>query len=81
VDVGKALLRDYIKATVGFETLSRQINKPSKSLHRMLSPSGNPGAHNFFEILSCLQNNEGLELVVSARHRSDTDMASSASGV
>ncbi len=31
VDVGKAILRDYIKATVGFETLSRQINMPSKS--------------------------------------------------
>jgi DNA-binding phage protein len=78
VDVGKALLRDYIKATVGFERLSRQINKPSKSLHRMLSPSGNPGAHNFFEILSCLQNNEGLELVVSARHRSDTGLCDTA---
>jgi hypothetical protein len=72
VEVRKALLRDYIHATVGFEALSQQINRPSKSLHRMLSPSGNPGAHNFFEILTCLQSNEGLELVVTARHHSNT---------
>ena len=74
VEVGKALLRDYINATIGFKALSQQINKPSKSLHRMLSPSGNPGTHNFFEILTCLQSNEGLELVVTARHCSDTGM-------
>jgi DNA-binding phage protein len=77
-EVGKALLRDYINATIGFEALSHQINKPSKSLHRMLSPSGNPGAHNFFEILTCLQSNEGLELVVTARHCSDTGLRDSA---
>ena len=74
VEVGKAILRDYINATIGFEALSQQIHKPSKGLHRMLSPSGNPGANNFFEILSCLQSNEGLELVVTARHHSDTGM-------
>jgi len=74
VEVGKAILRDYINATIGFEALSQQIHKPSKSLHRMLSPCGNPGTHNFFEILMCLQSNEGLELVVTARHHSDTGM-------
>jgi hypothetical protein len=37
VEVGKAMLRDYINAAIGFEVLSRKINKPSKSLHRMLS--------------------------------------------
>ena len=68
VEVGKAMLRDYINATIGFEALGRQIGKPSKSLHRMIGPSGNPKTSNFFEILHFLQRNEGLELVVTARH-------------
>ena len=71
VEVGKAMLRDYINATIGFEALSRQLDKPSKSLHRMLSPSGNPKTKNFFEILHFLQRNEGVELLVTARHHSD----------
>ena len=48
-----------------------QLDKPSKSLHRMLSPSGNPKTNNFFEILRFLQRNEGLKLVVTARHHTD----------
>ncbi len=71
VEVGKAMLRDYINATIGFEALSRQLDKPSKSLQRMLSSSGNPKTNNFFEILSFLQRNEGLELVVTARYHAD----------
>ena len=50
VEAGKAILRDYINATIGFETLGEKLNKPSKSLHRMLSPAGNPKTNNFFEI-------------------------------
>ena len=57
VEVGKAMLRDYIKATIGFEALSQQLDKPSKSLHQMLSSSGNPKTNNFFEILRFLQRN------------------------
>jgi len=68
VEVGKAMLRDYINATIGFETLSKKIQKPSKSLHRMLSPAGNPKTNNFFDILNFLQSNEGVDLVVVARH-------------
>jgi len=72
VEVGKAMLRDYINATIGFETLSKKIQKPSKSLHRMLSPAGNPKTNNFFKILHYLQSNEGVELVVTARQAQDT---------
>ncbi len=78
VEVGKAMLRDYINATIGFEALGQQIRKPSKSLHRMLSSVGNPKTNNFFEILRCLQNNEGVELVVTARHHSDAGMENGA---
>ncbi len=31
-----------MNATIGFEGLAAEINKPSKSLHRMLAPRGNP---------------------------------------
>jgi hypothetical protein len=38
---GKAILRDLVNATIGFEGLAEEINKPSKSLHGMLAPHGN----------------------------------------
>ena len=44
VDAGKAILRDYIKATVGFEKLGEATGTPAKSLIRMLGPRGNPQA-------------------------------------
>ena len=40
VEVGKAVLRDYINATVGFEKLSKVTGTPSKSLMRMFGPKG-----------------------------------------
>ena len=32
LDTGKAILRDYINATIGFEELSRRTKRPTKSL-------------------------------------------------
>ena len=52
VATGKAILRDYINATVGFEGLAERTGKPSKSLMRMFSPTGNPAAANLFSVLS-----------------------------
>ena len=40
VDTGKAILRDYIKATVGFEKLAEATGTPPESLIRMLGPRG-----------------------------------------
>ena len=34
---GKAILRDLVNATIGFEELASVLKKPSKSLHRMLA--------------------------------------------
>jgi DNA-binding phage protein len=62
---GKAILRDLVNATVGFESLAAEIKKPSKSLHRMLAPHGNPSTENFFGIVSVLQNEDAHE---TARH-------------
>jgi hypothetical protein len=46
IDTGKAILRDYIKATVGFEKLGEATDTPPKSLIRMFGPRGNPQARN-----------------------------------
>jgi len=64
---GKAILRDLVNATVGFEELAAALNKPSKSLHRMLAPRGNPSTENFFSIVSALQKKARVRLRVTAR--------------
>lgn len=61
---GKSILRDFINATVGFEALADAVQIPSKSLHRMLGPTGNPSALNLFAILRGLQKKVGLRLQV-----------------
>ena len=64
VEVGKATLRDYIKATVGFEKLGAAIDTPPKSLIRMFRPTGNPQARNVFGVIGYLQKQAGIELHV-----------------
>ena len=44
LDTGKTILRDYIKATVGFEKLGEATGAPPKSLIRMFGARGNPQA-------------------------------------
>ncbi|MBI5460765.1 MAG: transcriptional regulator [Gammaproteobacteria bacterium] len=61
---GKALLRDYINATLGFEQLGADIGRPAKSLQRMLGPSGNPTAGNLIAILKALQDYEDVTITV-----------------
>ena len=63
---GKAVLRDVINATIGFEQLAAEVQKSSKSLHRMLGPGGNPSTANFFAILQVLQKSVGTRLRVKA---------------
>lgn len=64
---GKAILRDLVNATVGFEELAAGIHKPSKSLHRMLALRGNPSTENFFSIVSVLQKKARVKLRVTAK--------------
>ena len=64
---GKAILRDLVNATVGFEELAAEIKKPSKSLHRMLAPRGNPSTENFFGIVNALQKKTRVKLHVTAK--------------
>jgi hypothetical protein len=66
VDTGKAILRDYIKATIGFEKLGEATETPPKSLIRMFGPRGNPQARNLFSVIGYLQKQAGLQLHVTA---------------
>ena len=64
VDTGKAILRDYIKASVGFEKLGEATGTQAKSLIRMFGPRGNPQARNLFSVIGYLQQHAGIELRV-----------------
>ena len=66
MDAGKAVLRDYINATVGFERLARETGTPAKSLMRMFGPKGNPRAENLFAVISMLQKASGVRLAIAA---------------
>jgi hypothetical protein len=61
---GKTILRDYIKATVGFEKLAEATDTPPKSLIRMFGPRGNPQARNLFSVIGYLQKRAGVQLHV-----------------
>jgi DNA-binding phage protein len=65
VDTGKAILRDYIKATVGFEKLGEATGTQPKSLIRMFGPRGNPQARNLFSVIGYLQKHSGGHLQVT----------------
>jgi hypothetical protein len=66
MDTGKAILRDYINATIGFDALGTVTAKSPKSLMRMFGPKGNPQARNIFEIIAHLQKKEGIQFKVQA---------------
>ena len=67
VDTGKAILRDYINATVGFEKLGVETGSSPKSLIRMFGPRGNPQARNLFTVLGHLQKHAKVTLHVTAQ--------------
>lgn len=66
LDLGRAILRDYIKATVGFEKLGLATGTSRKSLMRMFGPKGNPQARNLFAVIGQLQQQAGVKVEVKA---------------
>lgn len=64
LETGKAVIRSYINATIGFDQLAQITGTPSKSLMRMFSPRGNPKAKNLVGIIGHLQRSSGLNLYV-----------------
>src|SRR5215471_2352767 len=81
IDTGKAILRDYIKATIGLEKLGEATATPPKSLIRMFGPRGNPQARNLFSVLGYLQKRAGMELHVTAGPSSIRDRQGLTGGV
>ena len=67
VDVGKAILRDYINATISFEILSAMLDKNPKSLMRMLGPYGNPTSKSLFEIFHAIQKIKKMRINISLK--------------
>src|SRR5215469_555753 len=66
LETGKAVLRDYINATIGFEALAKATGTPPKTLMRMLGPRGNPRASNLLAVLGKLQRVSRVHLAVTA---------------
>jgi DNA-binding phage protein len=67
LETGKAVLRDYVNATLGFQELEERTDIPAKSLMRMLGPKGSPSAANLSSILTVLQKTEGVHFELSVR--------------
>ena len=65
LETGKTILRDYIKATIGFEKLGAATGAPPKSLIRMFGPRGNPQARNLFSVIGYLQKRAGVRFHVA----------------
>ncbi|MEY4725433.1 MAG: hypothetical protein RLZ36_60 [Pseudomonadota bacterium] len=63
-ETARLILRDLVNATIGFEQLSALTHKPSKSLHRMLSPAGNPSMDNLAAIFLAMR--QKLQVSLSA---------------
>ena len=64
-DVARVVLRDLVNATVGFEDLATEVEKPSKSLHRMLSAKGNPTMDNLTAIFNVLRRKLNVDIHVN----------------
>lgn len=69
VAVGKAVLRDYINATIGFEALAAAMDTQPKSLMRMFSPRGNPTMSNLMSVIAHVQRMSGVSLQVGVRQQ------------
>jgi len=54
-EAARLLLRDVVNATVGFEQIAVATNRPSKSIHRMLSARGNPTMESLTAVFSAIR--------------------------
>ena len=63
---GRAALRAYINATLGFDRLGEVLERSPKSLMRMFGPDGNPTAENLLGVIGALQEETGVHLKIRA---------------
>jgi DNA-binding phage protein len=68
---GRAMLRSYINATIGFPRLAAAVDISSPSLQRMFGPTGNPRAENLFGVIAYLQRSEGVQIELHMRSREE----------
>jgi hypothetical protein len=64
---GRAIVRNYINATVGFRQLEEVTSISFPSLMRMFGPNSNPSAKNLFGVLAHLQAQEGVNFELRQR--------------
>jgi len=67
---------NLVNATIGFEQLAALTAKPNKSLHRMLSSTGNPSMDNLAAIFHAIRerlnvNPEARSVAAGSRRESD----------
>ena len=61
-ETARLILRDLVNATIGFEQLGALTEKPSKSVHRMLSSTGNPSMDNLAAIFRAMRECLNVQL-------------------
>ncbi|WP_245896971.1 DNA-binding protein [Sphingomonas fennica] len=64
--MARLILRNLVNASVGFEELATESNRPSKSLHRMLSAKGNPSMDNLAAIFGAIRKRLGVSFEAHA---------------
>lgn len=74
-ETAKVILRDLVNATIGFERLAQTLSLPSKSVHRMLSPSGNPTMANLSGIFGALGKGLKVRMIVEVKPRQAARLA------
>jgi len=76
-ETARIILRELVNSTIGFEVLAEELDKSSKSIHRMLSPQGNPTMDNLTSILVALQKGLDTNLkVILSSHKTPKRTAS-----
>lgn len=67
-EAARLLLRDVVNATVGFEQIAVATNRPSKSVHRMLSARGNPTMDSLTAIFLALKKALHVDIKAVVEH-------------
>ncbi len=68
-EAARLLLRDVVNATVGFEQIALATNRPSKSVHRMLSARGNPTMENLTAVFTAIRQVLNITFETHTIHR------------
>ena len=79
-ETARIILRELVNSTIGFEVLAKELDKSSKSIHRMLSPQGNPTMDNLTSILVALQKglDRNLKVILSSHNKTPKRMKNEA---